>query len=102
MVRTINLCAPYRSTVIPAGFKPESRCKGDSWIAPTEKLDAGRNISGKTIKIRHIMQAVDLFCWGIFRKHEARDTGWYDCYSMFKFLILDTTIFQLRHYGMAS
>ena len=26
------------------------------------------------------LQAVDLFCWGIFRKYEIRDTEWYDVY----------------------
>ena len=26
------------------------------------------------------LQAVDLFCWGIFRKYETGDTEWYDVY----------------------
>lgn len=26
------------------------------------------------------LQAVDLFCWGIFRKYEKGDTEWYDIY----------------------
>jgi hypothetical protein len=26
------------------------------------------------------LQAVDLFCWGIFRKYEVGDTEWYDVY----------------------
>lgn len=26
------------------------------------------------------LQAVDLFCWGIFRKHESGDTAWYDVF----------------------
>lgn len=26
------------------------------------------------------LQAVDLFCWGIFRKYEAGDTEWYEMY----------------------
>lgn len=26
------------------------------------------------------LQAVDLFCWGIFRKYEKEDTEWYDVY----------------------
>lgn len=26
------------------------------------------------------LQAVDLFCWGIFRKYESRDFGWYRAY----------------------
>ena len=27
------------------------------------------------------LQAVDLFCWGIFRKHEASDTAWYNVFK---------------------
>jgi len=27
------------------------------------------------------LQAADLFCWGIFRKYELRDSEWYDVYS---------------------
>ena len=27
------------------------------------------------------LQAVDLFCWGIFRKHELNDTAWYDVFK---------------------
>ncbi len=27
------------------------------------------------------LQAVDLFCWGIFRKHMTRDESWYQCYK---------------------
>jgi hypothetical protein len=26
------------------------------------------------------LQAVDLFCWGIFRKYETGDAEWYDMY----------------------
>lgn len=26
------------------------------------------------------LQAVDLFCWGMFRKHESGDTAWYDVF----------------------
>jgi hypothetical protein len=26
------------------------------------------------------LQAVDLFCWGIFRKYEEGDSAWYDVY----------------------
>lgn len=26
------------------------------------------------------LQAVDMFCWGIFRKYESNDTEWYDKY----------------------
>lgn len=27
------------------------------------------------------LQAVDAFCWGIYRKYEHNDTQWYDCYQ---------------------
>lgn len=27
------------------------------------------------------LQAVDLFCWGVFRKYEIRDTEWYGIYQ---------------------
>jgi len=27
------------------------------------------------------LQAVDLFCWGIFRKYEIEDLKWYDCFK---------------------
>jgi len=27
------------------------------------------------------LQAVDLFCWGIFRKYEMGDSEWYDVYQ---------------------
>jgi hypothetical protein len=27
------------------------------------------------------LQAVDLFCWGIFRKFEIQDIDWYQCFS---------------------
>lgn len=27
------------------------------------------------------LNAIDLFCWGIFRRYERNDTEWYDIYS---------------------
>ena len=27
------------------------------------------------------LQAVDLFCWGVFRKYESRDDEWYRCFG---------------------
>ncbi|MBI4398612.1 MAG: hypothetical protein HY586_05760 [Candidatus Omnitrophica bacterium] len=27
------------------------------------------------------LQAVDLFSWGIFRKYEKKDSGWYDVFA---------------------
>lgn len=29
----------------------------------------------------YCLQAVDLFCWGVFRKYEANDTVWYDVFK---------------------
>ncbi len=26
------------------------------------------------------LQAVDLFCWGLYRKYEKNDTAWYDIF----------------------
>ncbi len=34
------------------------------------------------------LQAVDLFCWGIFRKYEKGDSDWYDIYS--KSIVFET------------
>ncbi len=34
------------------------------------------------------LQAVDLFCWGIFRKYEKGESDWYDIYS--KSIIFET------------
>jgi menaquinone-dependent protoporphyrinogen IX oxidase len=28
-----------------------------------------------------VLQAVDLFCWGIFRKYERRDTSWFEVFE---------------------
>ena len=27
------------------------------------------------------LQAVDMFCWGIFRKHERNDRSWFDIFK---------------------
>ncbi|MFH0772439.1 MAG: DUF3800 domain-containing protein [Candidatus Omnitrophota bacterium] len=29
----------------------------------------------------YCLQAVDLFCWGLFRKYETNDTAWYDVFK---------------------
>ena len=34
------------------------------------------------------LQAVDLFCWGVFRKYEKGDRDWYDIYS--KSIVFET------------
>ena len=30
------------------------------------------------------LQAVDLFCWGIFRKYEKKDREWFDIFAVEK------------------
>lgn len=40
-------------------------------------LTTSLNISHQTSQETPELQAVDLFCWGIFRKYEFRDQGWY-------------------------
>ena len=27
------------------------------------------------------LQAVDMFCWGIFRKYERKDSSWFDLFG---------------------
>lgn len=39
------------------------------------------NISHLTSEQSAELQAVDLFCWGIFRKYEYNDTQWYDMFK---------------------
>lgn len=31
--------------------------------------------------VNYCLQAADLFCWGIFRKYEKKDTEWYDIFK---------------------
>lgn len=40
-------------------------------------LNIPLNISHEDSKANSGLQAVDLFCWGIFRKYEREDTSWY-------------------------
>jgi len=35
------------------------------------------NIYHEDSKANTGLQAVDLFCWGVFRKYESKDTEWY-------------------------
>lgn len=49
-------------------------------------LNTALNISHLTSEESAELQAVDLFSWGIFRRYENNDTGWYDIYrSKLKF-----------------
>lgn len=43
-------------------------------------LNTDLNISHLTSQESAGLQAVDLFSWGIFRKHECNDYGWYTIY----------------------
>lgn len=44
-------------------------------------LNTDLNISHLTSHESAGLQAVDLFCWGIFRKYENNDYEWYDIYK---------------------
>lgn len=52
-------------------------------------IEAHLNLPLKTIlNINHVtshenlaIQAVDLFCWGIFRKYTLKETDWYECFK---------------------
>lgn len=39
------------------------------------------NISHLDSQVNYCLQAVDLFCWGLFRKYEANDTVWYKAFE---------------------
>ena len=41
------------------------------------------NINHVTSHSNPAIQAVDLFCWGIARKHTINDSDWYDCFSKY-------------------
>jgi hypothetical protein len=43
-------------------------------------LNTALNISHLTSEESAELQVVDLFSWGIFRKYENNDVGWYDIY----------------------
>ncbi|PIR37098.1 MAG: hypothetical protein COV35_10895 [Alphaproteobacteria bacterium CG11_big_fil_rev_8_21_14_0_20_39_49] len=44
-------------------------------------LDTRLNITHESSEENLCLQAVDLFCWGIFRKHNDNDKEWYDCFK---------------------
>ncbi len=45
-------------------------------------LNVSLNIHHEDSKANKGLQAVDLFCWGIYRKYEHGDTEWYDNYRV--------------------
>lgn len=44
-------------------------------------LNATLHIEHQSSQHSHGLQAVDLFCWGVFRKYEFNDTDWYNVYK---------------------
>ncbi len=44
-------------------------------------LDTNFNIEHECSHNNPGLQAVDLFCWGIYRKYEQRDATWYDLFK---------------------
>lgn len=46
-------------------------------ISPGVPLNISHELSHENL----CLQAADVFCWGIFRKYEKKDTIWYDVFS---------------------
>lgn len=44
-------------------------------------LDVPLNIYHEISQANPGLQAVDMFCWGIFRKYECGDVAWYEYYA---------------------
>lgn len=44
-------------------------------------LDTRLNITHESSEENLCLQAVDLFCWGIYRKYTYNDKEWYDCFK---------------------
>lgn len=53
----------------------------EHYLAAFSPLNAPLKIYHLRSNETYELQAVDLFCWGIFRKFEHQDIEWYDCYS---------------------
>jgi Protein of unknown function (DUF3800) len=79
------------STAAPAVTLVTDRCKNreeirdfNSYVANQLEallpLNVPLNIYHERSHDNQGLQAVDLFCWGIFRKYETGDTEWYDVY----------------------
>jgi len=49
----------------------------ESRINPTCKVE----IYHRESRVDHALNAADLFCWGIFRRHERNDWEWYNVYQ---------------------
>jgi len=54
---------------------------GDSFGDLRSKSNAILNISHVTSHENPAIQAVDLFCWGIAKKHTLGEKSWYDCFK---------------------
>ncbi|MBL4648057.1 MAG: DUF3800 domain-containing protein [Gammaproteobacteria bacterium] len=54
-------------------------------------LAANLNIEHERSHETYGIQAVDLFCWGIYRKYECNDLVWY---NLFKDRIIAEEIFR--------
>ena len=59
------------------GFNELLRNQVETWIRPSVSLSIYHDYSHENKPI----QAVDLFSWGIYRKHEVGDTEWYDAFK---------------------
>jgi len=58
-------------------FNNYLECQLDALLPLDTKLNIYHLKSTETPEL----QAVDLFCWGIFRKYEREDFKWYDCFK---------------------
>ena len=43
--------------------------------------EAWHDILARNVPLARGLSAADLFCWGIFRKHEYNDTEWFEVFS---------------------
>jgi hypothetical protein len=55
-------------------------------------LNASLHIEHESSQNSHGLQAVDLFCWGIFRKYECNDKAWYSVYR--SSIVFETEYFR--------
>ena len=80
------------SSAAPAVTLITDRCKNreeirdfNSYVANQLEallpLNVPLNIYHERSHDNHGLQAVDMFCWGIFRKYETGDTEWYDVFK---------------------
>ena len=55
-------------------------------------LNVPLNISHEDSKVSSGLQAVDLFCWGVYRKYEHGDIQWYQQFE-------SKIVFETEHIG---